>query len=152
MKAKIKNLTIKTKSLFQQGLTTTAILYVNSLFILLSVIPILGVTTFLITVVSLKSKLNLPIMIALSYLIWPIQILLILPFISAGEYIFSITPSHHTVDEIINSFQNGFFSTLGKLSFELFYGFSAWVLIAIPLSVIAYGICLLVLKLMVSVK
>ena len=152
MKAKIKNLTIKTKSLFQQGLTPKQVCLSCIVSILLSVIPILGVTTFLITVVSLKSKLNLPIMIALSYLIWPIQILLILPFISAGEYIFSITPSHHTVDEIINSFQNGFFSTLGKLSFELFYGFSAWVLIAIPLSVIAYGICLLVLKLMVSVK
>mgnify|MGYP003408723408 FL=1 len=152
MKAKIKNLTIKTKSLFQQGLTRKQVCLSCIVSILLSVIPILGVTTFLITVVSLKSKLNLPIMIALSYLIWPIQILLILPFISAGEYIFSITPSHHTVDEIINSFQNGFFSTLGKLSFELFYGFSAWVLIAIPLSVIADGICLLVLKLMVSVK
>ena len=146
MKTKIKNLTAKTKSLFQQGLTPKQICLSCIVSALLSVIPILGVTTFSISLVSLKTKLNLPIMIALSYLMWPVQIFLILPFISAGEFIFSIPPSHHTVDEIINSFQNGFFSTIGKLSFELFYAFVAWVLIAIPIAVITYGICLLVLK------
>lgn len=143
---KIKNLTNKTKSLFQQGLTPKQLCKSIIVSVLLSVIPILGVSTFLITVVSLKYKLNLPIMVALSYLMWPVQILLILPFISAGEFIFSIPSSHHTVYEIINSFQDGFFSTLGKLSFELLCGFAAWIFVAIPIAVIVYGICLLVLK------
>ena len=146
MKQKIKNIAKKTKSLFKQGLTPKQLSLSIIVSTLLSVIPILGVSTFLITVVSLKSKLNLPIMIALSYLMWPVQILLILPFIKAGEFIFSIPSSHHTVDEIINSFQNGFFSTLGKLSFELLCGFAAWVLIAVPIAFVTYGISLFILK------
>ena len=146
MKSKIKKLTKKTKTLFQQGLTPKELCQSIIFAALLGVTPILGVTTFIITLVSLKTKLNLPIMIALSYLMWPVQVLLILPFISVGEYIFSIPPSHHTVDEIINSFQNGFFSTLGKLSFELFCGLAGWVFVAIPIAIIAYGICLLVLR------
>lgn len=146
MKDKIRNLKDKTKSLFQQGLTPKQLSLSIIVSTLLSVIPILGVSTFLITVASLKSKLNLPIMIALSYLMWPVQILLILPFIKAGEFIFSIPPSHHTVDEIISSFQNGFFSTLGKLSFELLCGFAAWVLIAVPIAFVTYGISLFILK------
>lgn len=146
MKSKIKNLTTRTKTLLQQGLTPKQICLSCIVSVLLSVIPILGVSTFLITMVSLKTKLNLPIMIALSYLMWPVQILLILPFISAGEFIFSLPPSHHTVDEIVNSFQDGFFSTLVKISFELLCAFAAWFLIAIPLAFIAYGISLFIIK------
>ena len=152
MKEKIKNLTSKTKSLFQQGLTPKQLCKSIIVSALLSVIPILGISTFLITVVSLKYKLNLPIMVALSYLMWPVQILLILPFISSGEFIFSIPSSHHTVGEIINSFQNGFFSTLGKLSFELLCGFAGWVFIAIPIAIVVYGFCLLLLKFIPNVE
>lgn len=146
MKAKLVNLKTKTKNLLQQGLSPKQLCQSIIVSALISVIPILGVSTFLITTVSLKSKLNLPIMIALSYLMWPIQILLILPFIRVGEFIFMVPSTHHTVDEIINSFQNGFFSTLGKLSFELLGGFVAWFLITVPLAFLVYGICVMALK------
>jgi len=54
---------------------------------------------------------------------WPVQILLIIPFIRVGEFIFSVPRHHHTVEEIISSFQNGFFITLTQHSFELLCGF-----------------------------
>ena len=113
---------------------------------LISTIPILGVSTFMITTVSLKSKLNLPVMIALSYLMWPVQILLIIPFIRVGEFIFSVPQNHHTVDEIINSFQENFFKTLSHLSFELLCGLGGWLLTAVPVAVGIYMVSLFFLK------
>lgn len=113
---------------------------------LLSTIPILGVTTFMITTVSLKQKLNLPIMILLSYLLWPVQILLIIPFIRVGEFIFSVPQNHHAVDEIIRSFQSSFFHTLSQLSFELLCGLGGWFFTAVPLAVGIYCMSLLILK------
>lgn len=113
---------------------------------LISTIPILGLSTFLITAVSLKRKLNLPIMLALSYLIWPIQVLLIIPFIRLGEFIFSIPSTHHTIEEIVQSFQASFLQMLSHLSFELLCGLGAWFLMAVPISVGIYGISLLFLK------
>jgi hypothetical protein len=113
---------------------------------LISTIPILGVSTFMITTVSLKQKLNLPIMISLSYLMWPVQILMIIPFIRVGEFIFSVPRNHHTVDEIIASFQNSFFQTLSHLSFELLCGLGGWLLTAVPIAVLIYGVSLLFLK------
>ena len=103
--------TIKTKivALFKQGLTPKELSKSIIVSALISVIPIIGVSTFMITTVSLKSKLNLPVMIALSYLMWSIQVLLIIPFIRAGEFIFSVHPKQHTVEEIISSFQISFF-------------------------------------------
>ncbi len=85
-------------------------------------------------------------MIALSYLMWPVQILMIIPFIRMGEFIFSVPRNHHTVDEIISSFQNSFFQTLSQLSFELLCGLGGWMFTAVPVAFAIYLVSLLFLK------
>lgn len=136
----------KTTALLKQGLTPKELSQSLIVSGLISTIPILGVSTFLITTVSLKRKLNLPVMISLSYLMWPIQILLIIPFIRIGEFIFSVPRNHHTVEEIISSFQNSFFQTLSRLSFELLCGLGGWLLTAVPFAVGVYWVSLLFLR------
>jgi len=140
---KRKSLKNKITALFKQGLSPLQLsesIIVSGLF---SIIPILGVSTFLLTFLSIKRKLNLPIMIAISYLMWPIQVLLIIPFIRVGEFIFSVPSSHHTVEEIINSFQNSFLQTLSQLSFEILCGLGGWLCTAVPISIGIYFISLL---------
>jgi len=136
----------KTTALLKQGLTLKELSQCVIVSGLISIIPILGVSTFMITTVSLKRKLNLPVMISLSYLMWPVQILLIIPFIRMGEFIFSVPRNHHTVEEIISSFQNSFFITLSQLSFELLCGFAGWLLTAVPVAIGIYWVSLLFLK------
>jgi hypothetical protein len=146
LRAKLNTVKDKTTALLKQGLTPKELSQSIIVSGLISTIPILGVSTFMITTVSLKRKLNLPLMIALSYLMWPIQILLIIPFIRVGEFIFSVPRNHHTVDEIISSFQNSFFQTLSHLSFELLCGLGGWLLTAVPVAVGVYWVSLLFLK------
>lgn len=146
MKKKIYTLKDKVTALFKQGLSPILIsqsIIVSGVF---SIIPILGVSTFILTALSIKKKLNLPIMIAISYLMWPIQVLLIIPFIRVGEFIFSVPSTHHTAMEIINSFQNNFFQTLSKLSFELLCGLGGWLLTVVPVSIGTYALLFLLLK------
>ena len=128
----------KTVALFKQGLTPIELTQSILVAALFSIIPILGVTTILLTGFSLKRKLNLPIMIAISYLAWPLQILMIIPFINIGEFIFSIPQSNHSAQEIIASFQESFFGTLSQLSFELLCGFGGWLLTAVPFFIVIY--------------
>jgi hypothetical protein len=128
----------KTGALFKQGLSPIELTQSILVAALFSIIPILGVTTILLTAFSLKRKLNLPIMIAISYLAWPLQILMIIPFINIGEYIFSVPQTHHSVEEIIASFQESFFGTLSHLSFELICGFGGWLLTAVPFFTLIY--------------
>ena len=146
MKAVINKVKAKTTALFKQGLSPKELSQSLIVSGLISTIPILGVSTFMITSVSLKRKLNLPVMISLSYLMWPIQILLIIPFIRIGEFIFSVPRNHHTAEEIISSFQNSFFQTLSQLSFELLCGLGGWFLTAVPLAVGIYWVSLLFFK------
>ena len=146
MKATFYKVKDKTAALLKQGLTTKELSQSIIVSGLISTIPILGVSTFMITTVSLKQKLNLPVMISLSYLLWPVQILLIIPFIRVGEFIFSVPRNHHTVEEIISSFQSSFFKTLSQLSFELLCGLGGWFLTAVPIAVGIYWMSLLILK------
>jgi uncharacterized protein (DUF2062 family) len=131
---------IKSKivALFKQGLTPIELTQSILVSALISIIPILGVTTILLTALSLKRKLNLPIMIAISYMMWPLQILMIIPFINIGEFIFSVPQSNHSVQEIIASFQERFFGTLSDLSLELLCGFGGWLLTAVPFFTLVY--------------
>ena len=146
MKAILNTAKEKTTALLKQGLTPKDLSKSIIVAGLISTIPILGVSTFMITTVSLKTKLNLPVMIALSYLMWPVQILLIIPFIRIGQFIFSVPTSHHSVEEIISSFQESFFGTLSHLSFELLCGLGGWFLTAVPVAVGIYWISLIFLK------
>nr|WP_315253198.1 DUF2062 domain-containing protein [uncultured Flavobacterium sp.] len=146
MKKKIYTLKDKVTALFKQGLSPMLLSQSIIASGALSIIPILGVSTFILTALSIKKKLNLPIMIAISYLMWPIQILLIIPFIRMGEFIFSVPASHHTAEEIINSFQNNFFQTLSHLSFELLCGLGGWLLTVVPISMGTYLVLLLLMK------
>jgi uncharacterized protein (DUF2062 family) len=146
VRQKLKTIKNNTATLFKQGLSPKELIQSIIVSGLLSVIPILGVSTFVLTTLSIKKKLNLPIMIAISYLMWPVQVLLIIPFIRVGEFIFSVPSTPHTVEEIISSFQNSFFQTLSHLSFELLCGLGGWLLTAVPIAVGVYGITLLFLK------
>jgi uncharacterized protein (DUF2062 family) len=136
----------KTTTLLKQGLTPKELSQSIIVSGLISTIPILGVSTFMITTVSLKRKLNLPLMISFSYLMWPVQIIMIIPFIRIGEYIFSVPRNQHTVEEIISSFQSSFFQTLSHLSFELLCGLGGWLLTAVPIAIGMYWLSLLFLK------
>ena len=145
---------LKTKiiALFKQGLTPIELTQSIIVSGLISTIPILGVSTFLLTALSLKRKLNLPIMIAQSYIMWPIQVVMIIPFINIGEFIFSVPKTNHSAQEIIASFQNSFFATLSHLSFELLCGFGGWLLTAVPFSVRVYLVSIFILKLLLKAK
>jgi uncharacterized protein (DUF2062 family) len=146
LKARLNEVKDKTTALLKQGLTPKELSQSIIMSGLISTIPILGVSTFMITTVSFKRKLNLPVMIALSYLMWPVQIMLIIPFIRVGEFIFSVPQNHHTVEEIISSFQNSFFQTLSQLSFELLCGLGGWLFTAVPVAFVVYWVSLLFLK------
>ena len=145
---------LKTKiiALFKQGLTPIELTQSIIVSGLISTIPILGVSTFLLTALSLKRKLNLPIMIAQSYIMWPIQVVMIIPFINIGEFIFSVPKTNHSAQEIIASFQNSFFATLSHLSFELLCGFGGWLLTAVPFSAGLYLVSIFILKLFLKAK
>ena len=56
--------------------------------IVIGVFPIYGTKTLILAFLAFRFKLNLPVMIAVSYSITPLLFLLLIPFVRAGEFIF----------------------------------------------------------------
>ncbi|MCI2230043.1 DUF2062 domain-containing protein [Polaribacter sp. MSW13] len=132
-----KHIIKKIKAPFQEGLSTKEVTKAIIVSLLFTVFPVFGVTTLLITLVSVKLKLNLPIMIVVSYLASPLQYLFFLPFIHFGESIMDINHTLLTIQEIKNAYDVSFFNTMQSLFFELVCGVSGWLLIALPISLLA---------------
>ena len=71
-----------------QGITPEEISLTLALGIVLGVFPILGACTLLCGLAAWRLKLNQPIIQAVNYLVYPAQVLLLLPFYRAGENLF----------------------------------------------------------------
>lgn len=124
----------KIKKPFLQGLKTSELIKAIIVSILFTVIPVFGITTISLVFMSIKFKLNLPLMIMVSYLATPLQFLLFIPFIHIGETVLNVNHTLLTVQDIKNAFDISFWNTVNQLLLEIVCGISGWMLIAFPIS------------------
>lgn len=136
MHVSVQNLLEKIKKPFQQGLSLKEVTNAVTISLLFTIFPVFGVTTFILAFIAIKFKLNLPIMIVISYLASPLQFMLFLPFIHLGENIMNIKHTLLTVQEIKTAFDISFFDTVKHLFFELICGVSGWLLVVVPLGLV----------------
>ncbi|MGM5469719.1 DUF2062 domain-containing protein [Flavobacteriaceae bacterium LMO-SS05] len=137
MQITFQSLFQKIKQPFQQGLGINEIIKAVIVSLLFTIIPVFGVTTILLTFLAVKFKLNLPIMVVISYVASPLQFLFFMPFIHVGETIFNTKHTLLTVVEIKNAFESSFFHTIKQLIFELVCGVSGWLLLALPIALMS---------------
>ncbi|MEA1786734.1 DUF2062 domain-containing protein [Arenibacter sp. GZD96] len=131
----IKKIWEECKALFKQGLSPKQLSASITVSVAISFFPIFGITTIILTLLAFKFKLNLPIMIALSYVVEPIKLLLLLPFIYIGANLWNTEHTLLTVAAIKESYEESFFNTVTALSYELLCGFTGWFVVVIPLSI-----------------
>jgi len=74
--------------LLRQGITPEKIALSLAIGICLGVFPIIGTTTALCTLAAIVFRLNLPAVQLVNYLVYPLQLALLVPFIRLGEIIF----------------------------------------------------------------
>ncbi|MFD2917219.1 DUF2062 domain-containing protein [Psychroserpens luteus] len=137
MRLTFQTLFQKIKQPFQQGLGVNEIIKAVIVSLLFTVIPVFGITTILLTFLAIKFKLNLPIMVVVSYLATPLQFILFIPFIHIGETIFNTKHTLLTVADIKIAFESSFFQTIKQLFFELICGVSGWLLLALPIALLS---------------
>jgi uncharacterized protein (DUF2062 family) len=71
----------------RQGTTPEKIALTIALGCVLSVFPILGLTTPLCAIVALSLRLNQPLIQLVNYLCYPLQLLLLIPLYRGGEWL-----------------------------------------------------------------
>jgi uncharacterized protein (DUF2062 family) len=78
--------------LLRQGITPEKIALSIALGAVLGIFPVLGSTTILCAAAAFVLRLNLPAIQLVNYLIYPVQLVLFLPFLQAGSRIIGARP------------------------------------------------------------
>ena len=74
--------------LLKQGITPEKIALTVALGAFIGTIPMLGTTTILCTVVALALRLNLPAIQMVNGIVYPLQLILLIPFYRLGAWLF----------------------------------------------------------------
>ena len=126
------------KALLSQGTSPAALALSTTLGVLLGLFPILGTTTIVISVIAVVFRLNLPLMMGLSYLVYPVQLLLIIPFIRLGEWMFGQPGTGLTLAGLRVAFNESLLSAIGDLWAANVCGAFGWAVLAAPAGVLLY--------------
>lgn len=106
-----------------------------------SLLPFLGFTSLLNAVVGLALRLNQPILQLLNQVLGPLQLLLIIPYVRAGEWLWGASADPLTVDAIVRTFREAsladFFAQFGRAGL---HALTAWLLTAPLLAAAGYAI------------
>ncbi len=115
----------------RQGITAEQIALTLALGGVLGIFPILGACTVLCAIAAVGLKLNQPIIQLVNYLVYPLQVVLLLPFYRAGETLFG--QPHvpiFSVVELIDRFRAGPWQFLLDYGMVALYGIAVWCLLA----------------------
>src|ERR1700679_2600498 len=74
--------------LLKQGVTPEKIALTVALGVSLGVTPVIGSTTMLCTLAAVSLRLNLPAILVVNGAVYPLQLILLVPFLRAGAWLF----------------------------------------------------------------
>ena len=77
--------------LLRQGITPEKVALTIALGLVLGVTPVIGSTTLLCTCAAVVLRLNLPAIQLVNGVVYPLQLVLIVPFLKAGAWLFGDT-------------------------------------------------------------
>src|SRR5664279_199614 len=120
--------------LLRQGFTPEKIALSVAFALVLGVFPALGWTTLLCLVVALRLRLNVPAMQLVNYLAYPLQLMLLLPFIRAGEILFHAPRLSLSLPQIMSMIHTGVWHAIQVLWVATVRAIAVWAIIA-PLAI-----------------
>lgn len=112
--------------LLKQGITPHKIALAVALGALLGMAPVLGTTIVSCTFAALAFRLNLVLIQIVNNLVYPLQLLLLIPFVQAGQWLFRQPPLPLSVGQIVDLFKRDFWGSVVALWTYTWHGAVAW--------------------------
>jgi uncharacterized protein (DUF2062 family) len=133
-------------SLLAQGLAPRELALCMALGAGIGLFPVLGVSTPVLTVLALWLRLNLPAIQLISYLMSPLQLVLIIPFVRLGETIVGAEPQPLTIEAGLELIANGVLEAIITLWDAILHAAIGWVLIGPVFIYVIYRLLIPVLE------
>lgn len=117
----------------KQGLSAEALSAALVTSLAIAINPIIGTTTILCLLAGRLFRLNHVVMQTVNHLTYPLQILLIVPFVRLGEKLTGAEPLPLDVGLLIAEFQKSFGGFVAKFGMAYVHGLLGWLLV-VPVS------------------
>ena len=123
------------KALLLQGVSADKLAWSLTAGIVVGVFPALGTTTALCAVASWLFRLN-PVAIQLvNWLVYPLQLLLLIPFWQWGDRLFGLPPIELTMEGLQTLVSQDWRSAVARLGWTGLRGMVVWALVSLPMAV-----------------
>jgi len=98
--------------------------------------PMLGISTVLAVMVAAVFKLNQVAIQVANYAAYPAQIIMFIPFIRIGEWVFGLEPAAINPSDIATMFSDDFQFSVQLYGQLLLAGWLSWLIAAVPLALV----------------
>lgn len=115
--------------LLKQGITPEKIALSVALGVTLGVFPVLGSTTILCGIAAWALKLNIPAMQLVNYLVYPLQLALLIPFLQAGSRLFGAQPMNLTLVQVGELIRGDVWRAMSVLGVATLHGILLWMIV-----------------------
>ncbi|MBC5991534.1 DUF2062 domain-containing protein [Pontibacter cellulosilyticus] len=133
-------------NLLKQGMTPHKLAVTVAMGTVVGVVPAIGITTVMGTALAARFRLNIAATVLISYLMQPLQIILIIPFARLGIFIFGLQELRFSLNEITAMFKEDWLNALNLIWKANLAAVASWALLAVPVGFVLY---LLVLPLLI---
>ena len=120
----------------RQGITPDKLSMSLALGVVLSAVPILGVTALFCVAAAAALRLNQPAILAANYAATPVQVALYIPFFRAGAWLFGAPPVSFSLEQVRAELQAGIWPTVVRYWDANLRALGAWALVA-PIATLA---------------
>jgi uncharacterized protein (DUF2062 family) len=121
-----------------QGLSPDQIALTCAVGLCIAVIPVIGVTTALSFLAAWALRLNQPVIQTINWTSYPLQLLLIFPFIRLGEKIFGAPRLKFSLEQLLAMGKADPLGTMTFLGSTLAHAVVAWLLVCPALLLVVY--------------
>ncbi len=114
------------------GMAPRQLAFTLALGFAIGCIPLLGVTTGICALVALLLKLNMPAIQAANWLAMPLQLVLLIPFLKLGQWMFPGTAISLQKGDIVARLEASPWQSLMQMGGLFGHGVVAWMITAAP--------------------
>jgi uncharacterized protein (DUF2062 family) len=126
--------------LLRQGVTPEKLALSLALGVALGVFPVLGSTTALCAIAALSLGLNLPSIQIVNFFVYPLQIVLLIPFYELGEKLFRSQHLPLSVSQIYAMIHVNMWSAIRTLWTTTWHGIIVWCVAAPVFTAVVYAV------------
>ena len=131
----------------KQGITAKKLAMAVSVGLIFGIFPVLGSTTIICAVMAMLFRVNQPAVQLVNYLVYPLQLIFIMPYIKIGEIIFKAQhAASYSITNMLIMFRQDAANAFHVMGQSMLYAIVAWAFTAPFLGMVIYFSLLPVFK------